>query len=184
MMSPSSLVIAAPSGSYGTGTPQRPLTIVSIHDANWIPPFGDMSNMVNTSILFNILPPTNRAYRIWFSQITFAIYGYMSAGSTVNVFVSGYGSLMAVNNPSTEIGSILPTSSEEINRAMADCNGAPSANAIQMYATKSNFCDYPGGLILPTGWGVSAYTYATSAPATETIYREGSSFVTIGYDIP
>lgn len=188
MTSPSSygsLVVAAPSGSYGTGTPQRPLTIVTVHDDNWIPPFADTVNF-GTYILFNILPPIGHSYRIWFSQITFLIEGYMATDNGANIAVFGYGSLMALENPSAETNTdaAVPEAALEINRASAVSMGEASSASVQLYGAETNYCEYPGGLMLPTGWGLSAYTTAVSIPGQVGMNSSGSSLVTVGYDVP
>ena len=181
-----SLIVAAPSGSYGTGTPQRPLTIVTVHDDNWMPPLADTVN-VGTNLLFNVLPGITHQYRIWFSQITFLIEGYMAAGTGGNVLVEGYGALLALDNPTvaTQTDAAYPSLAHEINRATANSTGAASSSyAVQLYAEKSNFCEYPGGLLLPTGWGLSAFTFSTYYESTGSMNSQGSSLITVGYDIP
>ncbi len=179
-----SLVVAAPAGSYGTGTPQQPLTIATASDPAWPNPTVISTSPDSIGTIYPVIPPQGSSYRLWSAEIS--VIGYTSTSSapstsTISTFVRAILWIAKSIPPSAETEEYLYPETTLITSCMASAfEMATSGDEFSLYAADSQFVDL-GGMVIPPNYGLFTSTQAT---CSLTVPTNGASHSVVTYDIP
>lgn len=188
-----SLVVAAPAGSYGTGTPQQPLTISSVSlNGAFTVPLG-LDGTAYSAAVTPVLPPITQSYRLWGLDIE----AFGSVGGATMPALTNFSVYIVMT--SDKLDNLLTWNSLDPNMPSSMVPFVPASNNILCYSGDSYFLEeistsnyfgsgqdsrslrWADGLVLKPQVGLAMWGWPGGAG---TFISGFGAIATLFYDIP